>query len=106
MLTRAHVETLKRTLKLIDDKCANRIHQNLDGDPDSAATTLLLYFEQSHSDDELMKFCEFLRTEARRAGSAPALVALPKKIADAVIDKWTQSQGLYEYYYSLIETSI
>ena len=93
MLNKPRVDIMQRDYNLIDSACNSSIKTYLDkGDPYEAATTLIDYFEENHDGDALLKFCEFLRDEAKEAGEAPRLKDLVDKIERAV--KAERSSGI------------
>ena len=97
MLTESRAHTLKRQYNLIDSSCNAKIQSLLGrGEPDSAATKLIEYFEANHSDVDLLRFCEFLRDEAKEAGGSAVLEGLADKIERAVKDQGPS--GIAEHY--------
>ena len=85
MLKKPRLMIMERDHKLIDSACTLSIKAYLDkGDPDEAATMFIDYFEKTHNGDALLKFCEFLRDEAKEAGDAARLIDLADKIERAV----------------------
>ena len=87
MLTKSRVYTLERQYKLIDSPCKAKIISDLErGDPNSATTTLIEYFEANHKGDGMLRFCEFLRDEAEEAGGSAVLEGLADGIERAVKD--------------------
>ena len=85
MLNKPRLKIMERDYKLINSACNLSIKAALDkGDPDEAATTLIEYFEKNHDGDALLRFCEFLRDEAKEAGDAARLEDLAVKIERAV----------------------
>ena len=84
MLTKSRVYTLERQYKLIDSSCNATIKSDLEKDPNSAATTLIEYFEVNHNGDGMLRFCEFLRDESEEAGGSAALEGLADRIERAV----------------------
>ena len=71
MLTITRAKILERDSSLIDLASSDAIRAYLQkGDPDSAATTLIEYFEKNHNGDDLLKFCTFLEEEAKESGSS------------------------------------
>ena len=96
MLTKSRVDTLERGYNLIDSPCNAKMQaQLMDGDPDGAATTLLKYFEKTHKGDGMLRFCTFLRDEAKKAGGSAVLEDLADRIERAVKDPGV-SQGIIE----------
>ena len=87
MLTKSRVYTLERQYKLIDTPCNAKVKSDLEkGDPSSAATTLIEYFEKNHNVDGMLQFCKFLRDEAKEAGGSAVLEGLAGRIERAVKD--------------------
>ena len=85
MLTIHRLKIMEWDYDLIDSACNASITANLNqGNPDDAATTLIEYFGKNHDGDALLKFCKFLRDEAKEAGEAPRLKDLAGKIERAV----------------------
>ena len=88
MLTKPRVDTLEREYNLIDSLCSAMIEAQLDhGDPTAAASELLKYFEKNHNGDGMLRFCKFLRDEAKKAGGSAALVDLADRIERTVEDR-------------------
>ena len=58
----------------------------MEKDPNSAATTLIEYFEKNHNGDGMLRFCTFLRDEAKEAGGSAVLEGLADRIERAVMD--------------------
>ena len=95
MLNKRRVDNMQRgrEYNLIDSACSSSIKTYLtQGDPYEAATKLIDYFEENHDGDTLLKFCEFLRDEAKEAGEAPRLKDLADKVERAV--KAKRSSGV------------
>ena len=104
MLTKSRVYTLERQYKLIDSSCNAKIRSDLErGDPNSAAITLIEYFEANHNGDDMLRFCEFLRDEAEEAGGSAALEDLADRIERAVKD--LGASGTTQHYAIMILTS-
>ena len=97
ILTDTLVHTLERQYKLIDSSCNAKIQSLLEsGKPDKAATTLIEYFERNHSDVDLLRFCAFLRDEAKEAGRGAVLQGLANWIESAV--KAQRPSGIAQHY--------
>ena len=87
MLTISRVDTMERGYDLINSPCNAKIEAQLtNGDPAAAATTLLKYFEKTHKGDGMLRFCKFLRDEAKEAGGSAVLEDLANRIERAVKD--------------------
>ena len=85
ILKKSRLRTMEKDYKLIDSACKLSIKADLEkGDPDEAATTLIEYFEKNHDGDALLRFCKFLRDEAKEAGGVATLKNLADKIERAV----------------------
>ena len=96
MLTKSRVDTLERDYNLIDSPYNARIKTQLaHGDPAAAAKTLLEYFQKTHQAVAMLRFCMFLRDEARKAGGSAVLEDLADRIERAVKDLGV-SQGIIE----------
>ena len=88
MLTIPRVDTLEREYNLIDSTCNAKIEAQLDhGDPAAAASKLLKHFEKNHNGDDMLRFCEFLRDEAKEAGRSAVLEDLADRIEKSVKDQ-------------------
>ena len=84
MLTINRANLLERDYYLIDSNSSDAIIADLQkGDPVSAATTLIVYFEKNHKGNDLLRFCTFLEDEAKESGSS-ALKDLAVNIERAV----------------------
>ena len=71
MLTKTRAKILERDYFLIDHVSSAAIRADLEkGDPDSAATTLIEYFENNHNGNDLLRFCTFLNDEAEESRSS------------------------------------
>ena len=98
MLTRSRVYTLERQYKLIDSSCNAKIRSDLEkGDPDSAATTIIEYFEANHNGDSMLRFCEFLRDESEAAGGSAMLEDLADRI-ERVVRRLEAILGITQHY--------
>ena len=85
MLTINRLMIMERDHNLIDSACNSSIAAALNqGNPDEAPIAFMKYFEKNHDGDALLKFCEFLRDEAKEAGEAARLKDLADKIERAV----------------------
>ena len=96
MLTKPRADILEREYYLVDSPCNSKIEAQLDhGDPASAASKLLKYFERNHNGDDMLRFCEFLRDEAKKAGRSAALENLADRIEKILKDQGS-SRGILD----------
>ena len=87
MLTKSRIDTLEKGYSLIDSPCNAKMEaQLMNGDPAAAATTLLTHFKKTHKGDGMLRFCKFLRDEAKEAGGSAVLEDLADRIERAVKD--------------------
>ena len=84
--------------ELIDEDCRDDILGDLTANNKTkAANRLIDYFDNNHTGEELLHFCDFLTKEAKEAGRNPQLFKLAKAIKEAVYDAYS---GLSSMLYS------
>ena len=59
-----------------------------------AANRLIDYFDNNHTGEQLLLFCDFLTKEAKKAGQNPQLLKLAKAIKEAVHDASPGPSGM------------
>ena len=87
MLTEHRTNLLCDDWGLINEECRDGILGDLKANNKTkAADRLIDYFNDTHTGEELLHFCDFLTKEAKKAGQNPQLLKLAKSIKEAVHD--------------------
>ena len=95
MLTEQRTILLCDDWGLIDDECKDDILGDLKANNKTkAADRLIDYFNNNHTGEELLHFCDFLTKEAKKAGQNPQLFKLAKAIKVAVYDASSGPSGM------------
>ena len=85
MLTYNRIIILHDDKRLISDECKDRMLALLtNGEQTDAANHMIDYFHKNHDGSSLEQFCNFLRREAEKAGSAPNMISFSEDIMEAM----------------------
>ena len=95
MLTEQRTNLLYDDWGLINEKCRDDILGDLGANNKTkAANRLIDYFDNNHTGEELLHFCEFLTKEAKDEGRNPQLLKLAKAMKEAVYDASPGPSGM------------
>ena len=95
MMTKHRTTLLYDDWGLINEECRDEILGNLRANHKTeAADTLIDYFDNNHTGEELLQFCDFLTKEAKKAGRNSQLLKLAKAIKEAVHDASLRPSGV------------
>ena len=95
MLTEHRTNLLCDDWQLINEECRDDILGDLEANKKTkAADRLIDYFDNNHTGEELLLFCDFLTKEAKDAGRNPQLLKLAKSIKEAVYDVSSGPSGM------------
>ena len=95
MLTEQRTNLLYDDWELINEECRDDILGNLTANNKTkAANRLIDYFDNNHTGEELLHFCDFLTKVAKDAGRYPLLFKLAKDIKEAVHDAFPGPSGM------------
>ena len=95
MLTEHRTNLFYDDWGLINEECRDDILGDLKANNKTkAANSLIDYFDNNHTGEELLHFCDFLTKEAKKAGRNPQLLELAKAIKEAVHDASSGPSGM------------
>ena len=87
MLTEHRTNLLCDDWEFINEECRDDILGDLKANRKTiAADRLINYFDNNHTGEELLLFCDFLTKAAKKAGRSPQLLKMVKAIKEAVYD--------------------
>ena len=88
--------------ELINEECRDDILGDLKANNKTkAADRLIDYFDNNHTGEELLHFCDFLTKEAKDGGRNPKLLKLAKSIKEAVHDVSSGPSGICYNIYNI-----